>query len=145
GMKVSERTFAAFWSAHAWTGMLVSVVLFVTFFLGAFALYWEDFGRWQEPRLRRAVPASEAQVLDRVQEAVAQQAARGAVRLDMDLPDEHVPWIPLATRDRSDLRQFTWIDPATGAHIPTRSDLGYFLYLMHVIGPIRGGIYLAGV
>jgi len=144
-MKVSERTFRAFWSAHAWAGALISVILFATFFLGAFALFWEDLGRWQEPRLREASAASEARVLELVQAEVSRRIERAPARLDVHLPDEHAPWILVGTRKREDTRQFAWIDPATGDQLPLRSDLGYFVYLMHFLWPIPGGGYLAGI
>jgi uncharacterized iron-regulated membrane protein len=47
-------------------------------------------------------------------------------------------------RGREGDPRFEWIDPATGDPVPPRSDLGFFLYLMHFLWPIPGGGYVAG-
>jgi len=144
-MKVSERTFSIFWAAHGWAGALASVILFATFFLGAFALFWEDLGPWQDPRLRQVEPVAESRVIELVQREVSERVTQASSRLDIHLPDERSPWILVGTRDGEGARRFEWIEPATGERLSPHSDLGYFLYLMHFLWPIPGGGYLAGI
>jgi uncharacterized iron-regulated membrane protein len=144
-MKVKERTFTTFWAVHGWAAAVSFVVLFAAFFLGAFALFWEDLAPLQDPRLRRAVPASESRVLELVQREVEEQLPRAPARLDIHLPDEDAPFLLVGTPERGSMEGLQWIDPATGERLPLRSDLGHFLYLMHFLFPIPTGGYIAGI
>lgn len=147
-MKVSARTFGILWDMHAWVGVLSSLVLFVLFFLGPFALFWKELGPWQQHLGAPAGRASEAQLVAAAQRLAQREAARPAAerptRLGIHLPDDRVPWMQV---QRSSPRgeQISWVDPTTGAEVGQRSDLGYFLFSMHYLEPLPGGMRVAGV
>ena len=64
-MKLAPRTFRIEWELHAWAGVVASLLLFVMFFCGLFALFHDELSLWQEPAQRsgRAEPPSFGQLL----------------------------------------------------------------------------------
>lgn len=48
-MKLRARTFQIFWDVHAWAGVVGALVLYVMFFMGAFALFYHEIDRWADP------------------------------------------------------------------------------------------------
>lgn len=147
-MKVSPRTFGILWDAHAWVGILSSLVLFVMFFLGPFALFWRELGPWQEHLGAPARPVSEERLVATAQRLAQREAARPAAerptRLGIHLPGDRVPWMQVQSSGPGG-RHVTWIDPGTGREVEKRSDLGHFLFSMHYLAPIPGGMRVAGV
>lgn len=142
-MRFSARSLAIFWSAHAWVGVLSSVVLFILFFLGPFALFWKELGPWQQ-HLGLSTPVSESRLLEIAQREADARLAEGSTRLGIHLPDDGVPWIKVESSG-PDGERVTWIDPSSGERTSQRSDLGYFLFSMHFLEPVPGGKYVAGI
>ena len=157
-MRVSARTFTTLWEAHAWAGVLASLVLFAMFFLGPFALFWKELGPWQEHLDAPATRVSEAALVDVAQRLVQQQAARPPAerptRLGIVFPDDRVPWMQVQSSGPGG-EQVTWLDPGARPELQSdqhsdqqrgqHSDLGYFLFSMHFLDPIPGGKRVAGV
>jgi uncharacterized iron-regulated membrane protein len=140
-MKLKPRTFQIYWDAHAWLGVVAALLLYVMFFMGAFALFYQELNTWANPV---AAPASGA----------ASPALQPLLEaLDREQPligKDRVAFIPEATGLRAywhagdEHHEFRYC-AATGRLEPLRSQLGSFLYSLHYLGPIPNGIYLAGV
>ncbi len=147
-MKLNPKHYRLFWDAHAWLGVSTSVVLFVLFFLGAFALFHEELVPWQEPRLRDSVTVTEAEALATANRAVADAIAEKPFELHFHPPGDMAPWIALsrAFGTEEDHEHFErWVHPVTGEWFEQGSDLGVFLYLWHFLYPLPGGMRIAGI
>ncbi|MFT3699003.1 MAG: PepSY-associated TM helix domain-containing protein [Kofleriaceae bacterium] len=66
-MKLAPRTFRIWWDVHAWAGVIASLLVFMMFFAGGFALFRRPLDRWSEPchspvtsyeQLARAIPTT---------------------------------------------------------------------------------------
>ncbi|WP_426749687.1 PepSY-associated TM helix domain-containing protein [Myxococcus sp. Y35] len=145
-MKLKSETYRLLWEAHAWAGAVASVLLVGMFLLGVVSLFRHELMPWQEPRLRAPVAADESQALATLQTWLDAHVAReGAAVLDVDLPAPHSPWLRLEWRDKGGERTAIWLNPASGEQAPERSDLGYFLFLVHFLYPLPGGMLMAGL
>lgn len=143
-LTVSPRTRALLWDAHAWVGALASVVLFAAFFLGAFALYWQDLGAWQEPRRRGGEAISVDRALELAGPEIDRAMADRSGWFGVFLPTGSEPWAKTWSFPESGDR-LRWLDPRTGRAQTPESELGQLLYDMHFLGVVPGGVPLAGV
>ena len=143
-MKLSARAYEILWDAHAWAGVLSSLVLFVTFFLGAFALFAEELSPWQEPTFRAPIAVPEAQAVALAQRLADSEAASRPVWFGISLPTAEEPWLRLWRMSDGAIHPLWW-DPVTGRQLGERSDLGEFLNAMHFLEPIPGGQHLTGL
>ncbi|NMO15609.1 PepSY domain-containing protein [Pyxidicoccus fallax] len=144
-MKLSPRSYAILWDAHAWAGVLSSLVLFVTFFLGAFALFAEELSPWQEPTFRAPIAVSEAEAVRLAQQVADAEAASKPAWFGISLPTDEEPWLRLWRVSPEGTIKPTWVDPVSGRQLGERSDLGEFLNAMHFLEPLPGGKHVTGV
>lgn len=47
-MKLEPRTFATYWSVHAWVGLLSGLIAYPMFFFGVFALFYQPIDTWED-------------------------------------------------------------------------------------------------
>ncbi|MCK8500966.1 PepSY-associated TM helix domain-containing protein [Myxococcus fulvus] len=144
-MKLSPRAYEILWDAHAWAGVLSSLVLFVTFFLGAFALFAEELSPWQEPTFRAPVAVSEARAVELAQQLAEAETRAHPVWFGISLPTSEEPWLRLWRMSPDGAIKPLWVDPVSGRQLGERSDLGEFLNAMHFLEPIPGGAHLTGL
>lgn len=144
-MKLSPRAYAILWDGHAWAGVLSSVVLFVTCFLGAFALFAEELSPWQEPTFRAPIAVSEAQAVRLAQQVADAEAPSRPAWFGISLPTDEEPWLRLWRLSPEGPIHPTWLDPVSGRKLGERSDLGEFLNAMHFLEPLPGGRHVTGV
>jgi uncharacterized iron-regulated membrane protein len=138
-MKLTPRTYQIYRELHAWLGVSAALIVYVTFFLGAFALFRHELNAWANPA---PAPAAAPPALQPLLEA-----------LDREQPllgKERVAFLP----EPAGLRAYWHGDgqrhefrysPASGRLEPLRSDLGTFLHRMHFLGPLPRGVYAAGL
>ncbi|GHG70683.1 PepSY-associated TM helix domain-containing protein [Comamonas sp. JC664] len=145
-MKLKSDTYRLLWEAHAWAGAVASVLLVGMFLLGVASLFRHELMPWQEPRLRAPVAADETQALATLQSWLDARVGKDAPpHLDVDLPAPYSPWLRVEWKDKAGERNAVWLHPATGEQAPERSDLGYFLFLVHFLYPLPGGMLMAGL
>jgi uncharacterized iron-regulated membrane protein len=142
-MKLAPRTFRIQFDLHAWAGVIASLLLFVIFFCGVFAMFREELEVWQDPALHVAPlesPPSFDAMLDRVREQAP--LPRGShVGL---LAHEDTRFITAYLFEPTGLRVL-WLDPVTGASLPERSRLASELYWMHFFYRLPWGMEFAGL
>ena len=80
---------------HAWSGMLISFILYVVFVCGSFALFKDQTIRWNQPELRKVIeqPIS----LDELMGVLAKEAPRSHT-LNIRLPNGRVPYYEVYRR-----------------------------------------------
>lgn len=144
-MKLSPRAYEVLWDAHAWAGVLSSLVLFVTFFLGAFALFAEELAPWQEPTFRAPIAVSETQAVHIAQQVADAEAPSRPAWFGISLPTDEEPWLRIWRLSPEGPIQHTWLDPVSGRQLGERSDLGEFLNAMHFLEPLPGGTHVSGL
>lgn len=143
---LSPRSWVRSYDAHAWVGVVASLLLHAMFFAGAFALFRAELEAWQDPRplpdaSRLATPA---RVVDRL---VAEHGLVGGeawVRvpsLRHALIEAHV-----RAGGRAEWRELR-LDAATTETVTARSEVADLLYQLHFLHHDRvpAGIYVAGV
>ncbi|HKO94460.1 MAG TPA: PepSY-associated TM helix domain-containing protein [Polyangiaceae bacterium] len=145
-LKLRPRTFQIYWDAHAWAGVVGSFLLYVMFFMGAFALFHRELTLWADPEgVQTSLPPAPGAALPALQPLLEQ--------LDREQPlagKDRVAFMPEASGLRAYWRQgaedheFRFA-ASTQRLEPLRSELGSFLYEMHYLGPLPKGIYVAGV
>lgn len=143
-MKLSARSYAILWDAHAWVGAIASILIFMMFFLGAFALFAEELAPWQERAFRNPVVGDDAQALVVAQGIVDAEAALQPSWFGLSLPTDEEPWMRL-WRVRGDGLAYEFVEPLTGARFDQRSELGDFLNELHFLEPLPHGRTIAGV
>ncbi|MFP2913240.1 PepSY-associated TM helix domain-containing protein, partial [Pyxidicoccus sp. 3LFB2] len=143
-MKLSPRAYAVLWDAHAWAGVLSSLVLFVTFFLGAFALFAEELSPWQEPTFRAPIAVTEARAVQLAQQVADAEAAAKPAWFGISLPTDEEPWLRIWRVSPEGTIKPLWVDPVSGQQLGERSDLGEFLNAMHFLEPVPGGKHVTG-
>lgn len=144
-MKLSPRSYTILWDAHAWAGVLSSLILFVLFFLGSFALFAEELSPWQEPTFRAPIAVPESQAVQLAQRLAEAETAAKPVWFGISLPTDNEPWMRLWRMTPEGPIRSTWLDPVSGQHLGERSDLGEFLNAMHFLEPLPFGKHLAGI
>ncbi|ATB50308.1 PepSY-associated TM helix domain-containing protein [Corallococcus macrosporus] len=144
-MKLSPRSYSILWDAHAWAGVLSSLILFVLFFLGSFALFAEELAPWQEPTFRAPIAVPEAQAVQLAQTLAEAETAAKPLWFGISLPTAEEPWMRLWRMSPDGAIHSTWLDPVSGQQLGERSDLGEFLNAMHFLEPLPFGKYLAGI
>lgn len=140
-MKLAPRSFTIFWDVHAWAGVLSALLLYVMFFMGAFALFYRQLDSWGEP----GRPTAELRGLPPLQPLLEQLALQEPIigRRRVAFQMEPGGLSVIAQQERKEHRfRFS---PESGRLEPLHSQLGTFLYEMHFLGPLPWGVYLAGV
>ncbi|WP_394835706.1 PepSY domain-containing protein [Pendulispora rubella] len=146
-MKLSKHAFMAIWDVHAWLGVWAGLVLHVMCFTGAFCVFYEELGMWQDPALH--APHGDVRPLTELVRPMLDSGQLGRKRIDVYLPDEErstvdVRYVPAA----GGVRRMTHVNPRTGEVIPDRSRLASILLYVHFLYHDRWfpqGIFIAGV
>jgi uncharacterized iron-regulated membrane protein len=144
-VKLAPRTYRIQWEVHAWPGVLASLLLFVVFFCGIFALFREDLEVWQDRALHVAVSDSQPS-FDRMRTALHEKGflPRGS-RLGLSPhPGTRFVAAYITTSGEGDDR-LLWIDPETGGVLTERSRLADELYAMHFFDRIPFGMEATGL
>lgn len=139
-MKLHRRTFQIFWDVHAWGGLISALILYVMFFAAAFAPFEPALTAWAEPGAHAARPGPRklAPLLDQL---MREAGAAGPERIAFSFRDG----LTSATVSAAASTRELFYASDTGQLEPRRSELAHFLYELHYLGPIPGGIYVAGV
>jgi uncharacterized iron-regulated membrane protein len=140
-VKLAPRTFQIFWDAHAWAGVLASLLLYVMFFMGAFALFYPEINVWAEPGAAAPPPLARPRLQPLLEQLDREVGLAGAERVAF--MREHTG-LRASVSKQGDYTDFRYA-PESGRLERTRSDLGSFLYTMHYLGPLPCGIWMAGL
>jgi uncharacterized iron-regulated membrane protein len=159
-VKLRPRTHHTLWDAHAWSGVVASLPLFVMFFMGAFALFHAELDAWAQPpsRAPRGESGSEVVATNASMTTRPSLLSAGPLQPRLEQLDrEHslagadrVAFTSESSGLRASLKQhgiYTELiaSPGTGRLEPSASDLGAFLYEMHFLGPLPYGIHSSGL
>lgn len=171
-MKLRPRTFRIQWDVHAWVGVTASLLTFVIFFFGVFALFLHDIVMWEDCFLRDVSQSEKGRAKDRGAFFTSGEpptlqrtgASAGDVSFDRVLsaagqvvdvpsggyvgfqPHEQTSAITVYVIDRATDEDTTvWVDPHRGTAALDESRLGYELYALHFFYQLPGGLQLAGV
>ncbi|HTV20363.1 MAG TPA: PepSY-associated TM helix domain-containing protein [Polyangiaceae bacterium] len=161
-MKLAPRTYQIVWDAHAWVGVVASLLLHVMFFMGAFALFHAELDRWAEPALARPVAVERTPAWPSEPSLLPAAALRPTPmpklqpllqQLDFERPlsgAQRVAFIAEAAGLRAYVSRdgaFTEYHyaPSSGTLEQAESNLGSFLYSMHYLGPLPYGVWIAGL
>jgi uncharacterized iron-regulated membrane protein len=148
-MKLAPRTFRIEWSLHAWTGVLSSLLLFVMFYCGIFALFHEELHEWEDPAVTAAHAdraGTPALSFDRL---LAQLQAKVKIPHGATVGfsvHEGVPLVPVWMYDAaSGLERDLMLDTRTGAVRDEHSRLAEELYVMHFFYRVPWGMQISGL
>jgi uncharacterized iron-regulated membrane protein len=157
-VKLSPRTHHIFWDAHAWSGAVASLPLFVMFFMGPFALFHAELDAWAQPAARPGLTGGGPALAPASAPAIPSLLAAGPLQPRLELLDrerslagaERVAFTAESSGLRASLKQngtFTELitAPGDGRLEPCVTDLGAFLYEMHFLGPFPYGIHTSGL
>jgi uncharacterized iron-regulated membrane protein len=150
-VKLAPRTYQILWDAHAWSGVVASLPLFVMFFMGPFALFHAELDAWAQPGPAAASqanpsgqqkPSLSAFALQPLLEQIGRERAIiGAERITFTAEPSGLR--AALSQGGADL-EFSYSAAAERLE-SNRSDLGEFLYAMHFLGPFPYGIHCAGL
>ncbi|MBK7973960.1 MAG: PepSY domain-containing protein [Deltaproteobacteria bacterium] len=143
---LSPRARVRSYDAHAWVGVVASLLLHAMFFAGAFALFRSELEEWQDPRpladpSRLATPA---RLVDRL---VAEHGlAGGEAWVRFPSPRRSLVEAHVRAGGSAEWRELR-LDPVTTATATARSEVADLLYQLHFLHHDRvpAGIYVAGV
>lgn len=122
---------------HTWSGVFVSALLFIIFWMGTLSVFDREIDRWMMPMTRLpslAAPLS----LDATVLPLAQELAPKSSQWNIVLPTDRVPALRLTWRDAAGKNVSRYLDPATGAALPdagTHAGTGFiypFHYRLHI-------------
>jgi len=146
-VRLGARAYQTEWSLHAWIGVVCSVLAFVSFFCGVFALFRSELTIWQDPALHRQLGATE--------QRLSYEALLARVREQRTLPTgarvaftryEASHWVAVLIHDPATQRDTElWIEPQTGRVREGYSRLADELYEMHFVYQLPFGSEIAGV
>ncbi|WP_394826865.1 PepSY-associated TM helix domain-containing protein [Pendulispora albinea] len=145
--KLTKHAFLAIWDVHAWVGIAAGLVLHVICFTGAFCVFYEELGVWQDPALR--VPHGEVAPLSQIVSPVLDASWVARKRIDVHLPGDDRSTVDIRYVPASGgVREMVHVHPRTGEIVPERSRLASILFNVHFLYHDRwfpSGIYVAGV
>ncbi|QSQ17550.1 PepSY-associated TM helix domain-containing protein [Myxococcus landrumensis] len=146
-MRLKSGTYRVLWEAHAWAGATASVLLVGMFLLGVASLFRHELEPWQEPRLRTPLVVDEARTMATLQQWMDTRVERGSAPavLNVVLPAPYAPWLGLGWKEKDGSDVAVRVNPLTGEEVPERSDLGEFLFHLHFLYPLPGGMFIAGL
>lgn len=134
------------YDAHAWVGVVASVLLNAMFFAGAASLFRAELEEWQDPRPLAAASehASPARLVKRLLRDHQLAGGEAWVRFPSErrsLVEAHVR--AGGSAEWHELR----LDPVTTETVTARSEVADLLYQLHFLHHDRvpAGIYLAGL
>lgn len=136
-VKLSLHAFKRFWDAHAWSGVITSLLVYVMFVLGAITLFYRPVTQWEEPLLQRPSP-----VLSSLQ---------APLQLAEPLPEEFYYYLPKDDRGPPKLGYFLpdstqwrmwWLDVSTQRVLPQRELAAAYLYDLHYLWHEATGYWL---
>jgi uncharacterized iron-regulated membrane protein len=143
-VKLGGRTYKIEWEMHAWAGVTSSILLFVVFYCGVFALFRTDIVVWQDPRLQ-ALPPTAAVALEPLLAQVRHTAKLSvAASVSIEL-QPNTRFVKVYVSDASTSDQEFWMDPRTLARAGVGSRLESELYRLHFFGQVPGGRELSGL
>ncbi len=138
-MKIAPRSFQIFWDAHAWVGVVGALVLFVSFFLGAFALFNLELNLWADPAAVGPAPAP-ARLAPLVEQLVNEEQAIGQKRMAFMIEPTGVR--SYLSKGRN-VRQYRLAHDGRLERV--RSEIGQFVFDLHYLEQLPGGVYFAGL
>lgn len=146
-MRLKAGTYRVLWEAHAWAGATASVLLVGMFLLGVISLFRHELEPWQDPRLRTPVAVEDARTMATLQEWMDTRVANGTApsSLNVVLPAPYAPWMWLGWKEKDGTDVAVRVHPLTGEQAPEHSDLSEFLFWMHFLYPLPGGMFIAGL
>lgn len=149
-------------NAHAWIGLIISIVLFIVFFAGAISLFKDNILAWEKlPAYhQKNMPVN---VIDADYDKAIEQISNSYdVYVDhlfyLYPPSEHSPFIeayfaknidgldPVTGEDHTDV--YLTLDPTTGEILGEAGKFNYgnFVYQLHYnLGLGRAGLYFVGL
>ncbi len=127
-----QATTKALYSLHAWTGIVIGVLLFVVCLSGAVVVFKHEIDLWANPSLRE-LPRTDARLaLDSVAAAVRKYDAAFDPQ-SIALPDALAPAYIVFGEDGAGVRQKLAVRADTGKVLgPVESELGQFVRTLHV-------------
>jgi uncharacterized iron-regulated membrane protein len=141
-MKLRPRSFRVFWELHAWSGVLASLLVYVMFLAGVPTLFFHELSVWQDPALLAGNSAEPPKIEPLLARWVEEHELQGASRVFIDL--RNTPY-NVSFADRAGEEHTRLIAPDSGALRIERSGLAQFLYYLHFLYVIPGGMYFAGL
>lgn len=159
---MNNQTLKSLTNAHAWIGLIISIVLFVVFFAGSISLFKDNIVAWEKlPVHAQQINAVQNNEVD-YDKVIATIAKNYDVYVDHRFyllpPNEHSPFI-----DAYFAKNITGLDPKTGedhtdVHISLdartgeiigeagKFNYGNFVYQLHYnLGLGRIGVYFVGI
>lgn len=134
--KLSPHAFTRFWQLHAWAGVVVSLVLYVMFLLGALSLFRAELDTWQEPLAQ--VPVARSYALDTAVQVALDGVEPPPRDVFLRLPvDGHGS--PRVGFRRGEEFEYVWVDTRAERLVSEREPLVGFLYRLHFLDhPVTG-------
>ncbi len=136
-----KKTRSIFFSLHTTTGMLVSLLLFVIFFAGAFALFKDDIQLWQEHRKVESIPSNQVSfdsILDQLDKSHSLYGRDITMKFRKRNPYIYV--YMTASKDSAEVSKpiSLYVDKKTGEVKTYQSlyNLGEFIYRLHFFDQI---------
>ncbi len=146
---MDKRRYNVFYNLHTVSGITISVVLFVMFFAGAFALFKDEVAIWEKGEVIEQ-QAVEAINYDRI---VASLSSAGHdlegrdVRMIMPHLDNEV-WVILSASKVNPKHKKTYVNVNTVNYQVTAYgafySFGEFIYQLHFLSIFPYGVYIAG-
>ncbi|MGB0860298.1 MAG: PepSY-associated TM helix domain-containing protein [Pseudoalteromonas spongiae] len=159
---MNNKTLKSLTNAHAWIGLVISIVLFIVFFAGSISLFRENIVAWEK------LPIHANQTVSTDSQNVSYDNAIATINKHYDVyvdhrfyllpPTEHSPYIeayfakniegtdPETGEDHSDVH--IMLDAQSGEIIGNADtmDFGNFVYQLHYnLGLGRIGLYFVGI
>jgi len=136
-----KKTRSIFFSLHTTTGMLVSLLLFIIFFAGAFTLFKDDIQLWQEHRKVENIDSNQVSfdsILNQLDKSHSLYGRDITMRFRKRNPYIYV--YMTASKDSSEVSKpmYLYVDKKTGQAKTYHNlyNLGEFLYRLHFFDQI---------
>ena len=128
--RLSTHAFTRFWDLHAWSGVVVGLVLYIMFLAGGLTLFHEELRVWEDP-LGQTLPG-EKQEPERVLERAL--TVKGSTPHDLWwYPPKHERGEPRVSFEEAGTWQRAWVDSKTGRLVPERERLADFTFSLHFL------------
>lgn len=130
---LDKRTRSILLEVHTWTGLVVGLVLYVMLLFGGFALYREEFGRWED-RAQHVAPVRGEGHDEAAQALLERELPAGVRRYFVHRPGDgaplHIAWHPVPGQE--DWRSLA-IDPVRGTVTPSDTHASAFIFQLHFL------------
>lgn len=159
---MNNKTLKSLTNAHAWIGLIISIVLFIVFFAGSISLFRDNILAWEKLPVHAKKIESVSNIDANYDKAIESIANNYDVYVDHTFylypPTEHSPFIdayfaknidgldPLTGEDHTDV--YITLDAQTGEILGEagKFNFGNFVYRLHYnLGLERPGLYFVGL